>query len=563
MNFKRLRNKCKMEKLLKGCFLFVMILFWCYPTLASANTLKGQVTTAYGQTPVSGTTVQVIDIGSGIIHIRTTDYNGNYTFEPLPTGEYYLAYTHPTGTDMYVPGVTDVTMADHFLMTGGITTIVDFDLYSQLPYMDIWPGNNSVGEANIVGNPTAFSFTFDNAGLSLSELDISTFKITFDGLDITSFFLQLPPQNFLVKNNKLVINLSDIELPAGIHTISVEVGNTGESIASISRQISVQASHGYQIGFHMPPVEDWLSPFDDWAVELNSVNETFERHNTLVGYFTSWADAEGMYTEFNDFLNDQISSIGAVPVITWEPWQAEGGTEQPDYSLDSILQGTHDAYIEQFALDVLSFDKLVVLRLMHEFNGVYYPWAGANNNNDPGKFILVFQYIVNIFKNAGANNAQFMWSPNYTADSRVPAPSNDIEAYYPGDDYVDWIGVSGYNWGSNPLMQAQGWLSFMEIFNGSQFGSFLSAMAVAHPSKKVIIAEIGCNNDSAYSKADWITEAYESMSGFDNIAGVVWFNNTAFHDVAGLEADFRVMANSGDTTAVDAEIMHAYKNAVN
>lgn len=89
------------------------------------------------------------------------------------------------------------------------------------------------------------------------------------------------------------------------------------------------------------------------------------------------------------------------------------GSEQPEYGLAAIAEGRHDDFIREYAQNCVVFGKPIMLRIMHEFNGVYYPWSGYRNNNDPNLFIAAFRHIVDIFRRQNATNVTFMWSPNY------------------------------------------------------------------------------------------------------------------------------------------------------
>lgn len=434
---------------------------------------------------------------------------------------------------------------------------------SQLPELDIWPGKNDLGPSDLVGNPLSISLTIDNQTRPLTDLDLNRVGLFFDSLDVTSVLFTLPANAYLIDGNRLVINIRDIPLPDGTFELRMEAANQDGPLQTITRTLTIQKDRGFHVGMHIPPVEDWEPPYNDWSVEINRLNELSGRHHTLIMYYTSWADENDQYIPLNSFLNNQIVGMGAVPLITWEPWRAGAGSEQPDYGHEAIINGHHDPFLIEFAQHCIQFGKPLILRLMHEFNGIYYPWSGYRNNNNPQLFIAAFRHIVDLFRQQGATNVSFMWSPNFAADQRVPYPSSVIDYYYPGDDYVDWIGASGYNWGLDRRVQAQGWLDFLQIYDSDLFGRFLTRMQQKYPDKKIIIAEIGSNEgDQNHSKADWIRDAYSNMGRYANIGGVTWFNDTAYHDAANILADFRIMANPGDSTSPADDIMAAYRLAV-
>jgi hypothetical protein len=136
---------------------------------------------------------------------------------------------------------------------------------------------------------------------------------------------------------------------------------------------------------------------------------------------------------------EKIAATGRFPLVTWEPWAFGGGKTQPEFSLASILAGDHDELIDRSANNVASFAGPVMLRFAHEQNGDWYPWSESANGNREGEFIATWRYVHDRFQARGATNAVWVWSPNVT--TYLPTP---LERFWPGDDYVDVVGLSGY-----------------------------------------------------------------------------------------------------------------------
>jgi hypothetical protein len=111
-----------------------------------------------------------------------------------------------------------------------------------------------------------------------------------------------------------------------------------------------------------------------------------------------------------------------------------------------ISQGVYDAYFEEFADTIKSFKDPVFISVNHEMNGTWYPYSQAypGSTATAADFVAMWQRIVDIFRKRGANNAAFVWSPNVPDVGPVP-----YSKYYPGDAYVDWVGVSFYS--GNPI----------------------------------------------------------------------------------------------------------------
>ena len=144
-------------------------------------------------------------------------------------------------------------------------------------------------------------------------------------------------------------------------------------------------------------------------------------------------------------------------------------------------------------------------------NGDWIPWAEQVNDNKQGEFVQAWRHVHDIFTAIGAHNVTWVWCPNiYVADS---PPLREL---YPGDAYVDWVGMDGYNWGATTGHQ---WRTFSQVFKPT-YDNILSIT-----SKPMIIAETG-SAEQGGSKANWITDAYtvEIPYLFPQIKAIIWFN---------------------------------------
>lgn len=101
---------------------------------------------------------------------------------------------------------------------------------------------------------------------------------------------------------------------------------------------------------------------------------------------------------------------------------------EPMKGLDQVVD---DQYIRQFAREAKASGVPVFLRFAGEMNGEWVPWSG-----NPKKYIEKFRLIHDIMEKE-APNVAMVWSPNFL-------PRHNIDQYYPGDKYVDWVGLSLY-----------------------------------------------------------------------------------------------------------------------
>lgn len=238
---------------------------------------------------------------------------------------------------------------------------------------------------------------------------------------------------------------------------------------------------------------------------------------TLVMWYQDWARENMM--DFNPTLMNAATARGAIPVVTWEPWDATQGPSQPAYALRTIIAGNYDDYIRQWAHEAHIWGKPMYLRFAHEMNGDWYPWSRGVNDNTPAQYIAAWRHIVNIFREEGATNVQWIWSPNIIYDS-----SSQFTDLYPGDNYVDWVALDGYNGG--PAL-GHSWLSFAQVFTPSY--KILAAMT----NKPLMIAETA-SAEVGGNKADWIRQGFQALPvQFPRVRAVIWFNEDK-------ETDWRV-----------------------
>jgi len=107
-------------------------------------------------------------------------------------------------------------------------------------------------------------------------------------------------------------------------------------------------------------------------------------------------------------------------------------------------------------------------------------------------------------------NVKWVWAPN------VPISDVPLSRWYPGADYVDVLGIDGYNWGSVP---GHRWTSPNELF-----GSSLDQLRELAPDKPILVTEVG-SAEAGGSKADWIADLVDYLDKADGVTGFVWFDH--------------------------------------
>jgi mannan endo-1,4-beta-mannosidase len=237
------------------------------------------------------------------------------------------------------------------------------------------------------------------------------------------------------------------------------------------------------------------------AEDILKFNSVFGKKPYLVMVFTDW----GNFVD-EDILNG-IYEKGCALFVTWEPWNAYT-KESIDY--DALLKGSYDKYISDFALSLKKKGKIFFIRFGHEVNGDWYPWSGRKIGKD--KYIAICRYVKGIFDKNQIDNARWVFSVNW---EDVPEEKNYFLDYYPGDDYVDFIGIDGYNWGNTRSWSR--WMSFRDIFDKR------IKDIRANLSKEIIISEFSSASKGG-DKLIWIKKALDYIKSEKAIRGFVLFN---------------------------------------
>lgn len=278
-------------------------------------------------------------------------------------------------------------------------------------------------------------------------------------------------------------------------------------------------------------------PWD--MAKLATFEATVGKAPSIVHFWLPWTD-RGALAPLNPVLLENVRDYGGIPMVSWLPARSSQGVDQPDYRLAQIIDGKYDAYVRQWAAGAKDWGHPFMIRFAHEMNGFWFPWGESANGNQKGDFVKAWKHVVDIFRSAGATNVTWVWCPNIDwAGSGWPT----MQELYPGDDYVDWTCLDGFNWGST----RGSWTGFDEVFRWS----YENVRSIA-PSKPMLIGEFG-SAEQGGSKADWITDAVttEIPHDYPGLKAVVWYN---FAD----SQDWRVETSPAAIDAFKAAIGSSY-----
>lgn len=265
----------------------------------------------------------------------------------------------------------------------------------------------------------------------------------------------------------------------------------------------------------------------------------------VVSFYVAWGDKPNQ--KFPVRMVETINRMGSVPLITWEPWVTDfdsnvrknlGPAAEREYaSLAAIGRGDYDFYIVPWATEAARYRKPIFLRFAHEMNDPYrYPW-GPQNGNKPEDFIAAWKHVHLIFQKMGATNVLWVWSPH------ISMPW--FEYYYPGPEWVDWVGIGILNYG--------------DVASWSRWWSFHQILEKAYPAlkkfeKPIMVSELGTLG-SGGDPVEWYRQAFYHLDHtYPMIRSMVFFNQTQDTTMSTAPLDWSVLASPRTTALVSEEL---------
>jgi mannan endo-1,4-beta-mannosidase len=289
------------------------------------------------------------------------------------------------------------------------------------------------------------------------------------------------------------------------------------------------------IGVYMPRA------LDDAKV-MNGLKASLGRSPDYVTWYETWSN--GNFNEGHRRYLRTVDEHNLTAVISWDPYDPKGhAVNQSQYKLSNIYGGNFNGYIDSWAEGLADYGEPVFLNFAHEMNGDWFPWGVGVNGNSKTDFVQAWRHIHERFRRAGANNVRWVWMPNKVYDA-IPASLQDV---YPGDNYVDWFGMNGYNWGTSVYWEScpcqSKWESFSKVFDEtyrqlSDIGNqpiMIGETASSDKSGKNKGKKGRKKGKKGKKKANWIRQAMLSAlpNSYPNVRAFTWFNAKA----TGLDTD--------------------------
>ncbi|EEW26442.1 glycoside hydrolase family 26 protein [Rhodobacter ferrooxidans] len=192
-------------------------------------------------------------------------------------------------------------------------------------------------------------------------------------------------------------------------------------------------------------------------------------------------------------------------LVTLEPWTwTRDERNTPEFLRKGIADGLFDPNVTAICEMLGTLKSPVTLRWGHEMdddNGQFI-WSGWK----PEDYIAAYRHVITLCREK-APGINVMWSP---------LGDEGMEAYYPGDEFVDLVGVSVFGLQAMDQLQTGADRSFTDIL-GPRYERAASF------GKPVVVAELGYSGSAAYVDA-WEQEVRKDRPEYPRLVGVVYFD---------------------------------------
>lgn len=179
-----------------------------------------------------------------------------------------------------------------------------------------------------------------------------------------------------------------------------------------------------------------------------------------------------------------------------------------------ILNGEYDLFINAYARLIASYPTVTVLfRPFNEMNGDWCNYSAYHTSRDPQLYVELYRYLYKKFKDTGCSNTVWVWNPNEMSFPNYKWNSEFL--YYPGDEYVDVYGITGYNTGT--YYAGETWRTFDEIY------APIYERALRINEKPVMITEFATSSVGG-DKTAWIEDMFRSLPKYDKIKVGIWWH---------------------------------------
>ena len=297
------------------------------------------------------------------------------------------------------------------------------------------------------------------------------------------------------------------------------------NVAAAQRIASPPEGKLYQgLYFDDPAAGSDPTEHDVNAADVARLEKVLETKTAWIYFSDNWSESR----HFPSGMCDWVRVLGKVPYLRLMlRSELEQNRAEKTFNLANILAGKFDDDLKAWAREAKLFGSPILIEWGTEPNGKWFSWNGKWNGGakkGPGRYVETYRHIVDLMRNEGADNLQWVWHVNWL--DQPEAKWNRFENYYPGDDYCDWVALSAYG----PLTPRD--VDGIESFRFKMRTAYPRLNKLA-PGKPIVIAEFGCDiHHRKVDASEWAKDALEDLfSGrWPAVIGFCWWNESWEND---------------------------------
>lgn len=242
---------------------------------------------------------------------------------------------------------------------------------------------------------------------------------------------------------------------------------------------------------------------------LYKIEEAVSYRFPILLYYTGMIEGKEEHPKLALAL-DKAKAAGRLLELTLQTAETKKSKSNMVYD---VLNGKYDVFLTNYAREVAAFDEPILFRLGNEMNGDWCPYSAYHTGKDTEIFRTFYRYIFDLFQEAGADNVIWVWNPN--AVSFPNYKWNHELCYYPGDEYVDVVGMTAYNTGT--YYDGEDWTEFAALYD-DLYQTYLAVYE-----KPLMITEFASSSVGG-DKAAWVENMFQHIRTYDQLKMAIWWD---------------------------------------
>lgn len=450
--------------------------------------------------------IELYDENNNLLKTTVTDTNGQYQFLNVADKKRFVKVIVPENLKAVTPTIKETwTENSRNDIDFGLNTKLN-DKYSIGNY--VWKDSNQNwkqdnGESGFQ-NITIELYKDTNELVQTTQTDMDG-KYTFDNISEGEYKVKV-----IVPNNVKLVTEELRELWLEKNREDINFGlYVEDNISTRSRKL-------------LAPKNDkiYFSAFPGFGSSEDIVNvKSIKDFETLATKNLVWAPFSQHWFKGLAYPKAQIEAISAAGVMPYVRFLPRSDLKQWEketvFTLDRIINGDFDVELRTWAKSAKEHDIPFIMDFGVEMNGDWFSWSGIFNGADkkdgygdptlydgPEKYRDAYRHIIDLFREEKVKHVTWFFHPNILDTPTVEW--NKAKHYYPGDDYIDWIGFSLYGaffpadlyWDTFPEIMEENYQRLLEI----------------SPNKPFALSELGVTDyHSLGSKTKWINDAFNTI----------------------------------------------------